>query len=181
MAVQTHLRMSVDEFEKIAALPENAERHLEYIGGEIVEMVSNSEASEIAARILIKFGVYVETHQLGRVTGADGGYKVLEEDYIPDVAFISNARQPKRPNVAWNPVAPDLAIEVASPTDKPAIIADKAVNYPLAGTTLWYVFLDDKQVKVYAPSQPAKTLGIDDVLDGGNVLIQVGSKRHISL
>jgi Uma2 family endonuclease len=170
MAVQTHIRMTVDEFEKMAALPENADRHLEYIAGEVVEMVSNSEASEIAMRIAIRVGSHVEAHQLGRVTGADGGYKVSGEDYIPDVAFIANARQPKRLNVAWNPLAPDLAVEVVSPTDRPSVIADKAVNYPLAGTLLWYVFPDDKQVKVYEPSQPAKTLSIGDVLDGGKVL-----------
>jgi Uma2 family endonuclease len=162
--------VSIEEFEKIAALPENADRRLEYIGGEIVEVVSSSEASEIAMRIAIKIGNHVEAHQLGRVTGADGGYKVSGEDYIPDVAFISNVRQPKRPNVAWNPLAPDLAVEVVSPTDRPTVIADKVANYPLAGTLLWYVFPDDKQVKVYAPGQPAKTLGIDDVLDGGKVL-----------
>jgi Uma2 family endonuclease len=170
MAVQTHTRMSVDEFEKIAALPENIDKHLEYIGGEIVEVVSNSEASEIAMRVGAKISNHVEAHQLGRVTGADGGYKVSGEDYIPDVAFIANARQPKRPNVAWNPLAPDLAVEVVSPTDRPGVIADKAVNYPLAGTLLWYVFPDDKQVKVYEPGQPAKTLSIGDVLDGGKVL-----------
>lgn len=170
MVVHTHIRVSIEEFEKIAALPENADRRLEYIGGEIVEVVSSSEASEIAMRIAIKIGNHVEAHQLGRVTGADGGYKVSGEDYIPDVAFISNVRQPKRPNVAWNPLAPDLAVEVVSPTDRPTVIADKVANYPLAGTLLWYVFPDDKQVKVYAPGQPAKTLGIDDVLDGGKVL-----------
>jgi Uma2 family endonuclease len=170
MTVQTHVQVSAEEFEKIAALPENADKRLEYIGGEIVEVVSNSEASEIAAFILAQLSNHVYAHKVGRVTGADGGYKVSGADYIPDVAFISNVRQPKRPNVAWNPLSPDLAVEVVSPTDRPGVIADKAVNYPLAGTLLWYVFPDDKQVKVYEPGQPAKTLGLDDELDGGKVL-----------
>lgn len=170
MTVHTPIRVSVEEFEKIAALPENTDRHLEYIGGEIVEVVSNSDASEIAAFILAQLSNHIYAHKLGRVTGADGGYKVSGEDYMPDAAFISNVRQPKRPNVAWNPLAPDLAVEVVSPTDRPTVIADKVANYPLAGTLLWYVFPNDKQVKVYAPGQPAKTLGIDDVLDGGKVL-----------
>jgi Uma2 family endonuclease len=151
-------------------MAENIDRHLEYIGGEIVEVVSNSDASEIAAIILAQLSNHVYAHKLGRVTGADGGYKVSGEDYMPDAAFISNARQPKRPKVAWNPLAPDLAVEVVSPTDRPSLIADKAVNYPLAGTFLWYVFPEDKQVKVYEPGQPAKTLGIGDVLDGAKVL-----------
>src|SRR5262245_61677573 len=129
MAVQTHERVSVEEFERIAALPRNAHKRLEFIGGEIVEVVSSSDASEIAAQILIEIGNHVKAHDLGRVTGADGGYKVSGEDYIPDAAFISSARQPKRPHVAWNPLAPDLAVEVVSPTDKTKEIAVKVANY----------------------------------------------------
>ena len=168
MAVQTNV--SVEEFERIAALPENAQKRLEYIGGEIVEVVSNSDASEIAIRIAMKIGIYVEAHDLGRVTGADGGYKVSGEDYIPDVGFISKARQPKRPHIAWNPLAPDLAVEVVSPTDRANEIADKVANYLSAGTLLWYAYPSRQQIKVYEPGQPVKTLGIDDVLDGSKVL-----------
>ncbi|SRR5581483_640910 len=168
MSVQT--RLSVEEFERIAALPENAHKRLEFIGGEIVEVVSNSDASEIAANLLAAIQVFVKAHNLGRVTGADGGYRVSGEDYIPDVGFISKSRQPQRPHVTWNPLAPDLAVEVVSPTDRPQHIADKAVNYVLAGTLLWYVYPDERQVKVYAPGQPVKTLSINDVLDGGQVL-----------
>src|SRR5689334_18501838 len=92
MAVQAHA--SVEEFERMAALPENAHKRLEYIGGEMVEVVSNNFASEIGARILIKIGSHVEAHDLGHITGADGGYRVSGEDYIPDVGFISKAKQP---------------------------------------------------------------------------------------
>jgi Uma2 family endonuclease len=168
MSVQT--RLSVEEFERIAALPENAHKRLEFIGGEIVEVVSNSDASEIAANFLAEIQVFVKAHNLGRVTGADGGYRVSGEDYIPDVGFISKSRQPQRPHVTWNPLAPDLAVEVVSPTDRPQHIADKVANYLLAGTLLWYVYPDEQQLKVYAPGQPVKTLGINDVLDGGQVL-----------
>jgi Uma2 family endonuclease len=168
MSVQT--RMSVEEFEKIAALPENAHKRLEFIGGEIVEVVSNSDASEIAANLLAEIQVFVKAHHLGRVTGADGGYRVSGEDYIPDVGFISKSRQPQRPHVTWNPLAPDLAVEVVSPADRAKDIADKVANYLLAGTLLWYVYPDEQQVKVYAPGQPVKTLGLNDVLDGGQVL-----------
>ena len=168
MAVQSPV--SVKAFEQIAALPENAHKRLEFIGGEIVEVVSNSDASEIAIRIAPRINLYVESHALGRVTGADGGYKVSGEDYIPDVGFISKARQPKRSHDTWNPLAPDLAIEVISPTDRAKDIADKVANYLLAGTLLWYVYPNDQQVKIYMPGQPVKTLGLKDVLDGGQVL-----------
>lgn len=170
MAVQSNVRVSVEEFERIAALSENVDKRLEYIGGEIVEVVSNSQSSEIAMRIGIEIGVYLKTNDVGRLTGADGGYRVSGEDYMPDVGFISKARQPKRPHTAWNPVAPDLAVEVVSPNDEAAQIADKVTNYILAGTLVWYFYPDKQQVKVYEPGKPAKTLTINDTLDAGKVL-----------
>ncbi|RPJ02749.1 MAG: hypothetical protein EHM39_01180 [Chloroflexi bacterium] len=75
MAIQTQ-RITVEEFDRLVMKSENKERRLEYIGGEMVEVVSNNYVSEIAARILLRIGVYIETHQLGRITGADGGYRV---------------------------------------------------------------------------------------------------------
>ena len=170
MAVQTNARVSVEEFDKVALLPQNADKRLEYIGGEIVEMVSNNFASKIAARILVKIGSYVEAHDLGHVTTADGGYKVAGERYMPDVGFISKARQPKSSHDTWNPLAPDLAVEVVSPTDRSREITIKVANYLSAGTLLWYFYPDEQEVNVYAPGKPVKTLGINDTLDGGQVL-----------
>src|SRR5258708_32857327 len=118
MAVQTHMRVTVEEFEKIAALPENRDKRLEYIGGEIVEVVSNSLSSRITARILARISIHVETNNLGYVTDSQGGYRVSAEDYIPDVGFISKARHSKGPRETWIPYAPDLAVEVVSPTDR---------------------------------------------------------------
>src|SRR5579859_1699904 len=142
MAIQTHVRVSVEEFEKIAALPENKDRRLEYIGGEIVEVVSNSLSSRIAARILIRVGSYVEAHDLGYVTDAQGGYRVSGEDYMPDVGFISKAEHPTGPRETWVPYAPDLAVEVVSPSDRKSEIADKVANYLVAGTCVWYFYPD---------------------------------------
>src|SRR5438046_756114 len=127
MAVQAHI--SVEEFEKIAALPENADRPLEYIGGEVVEVVTNSLSSRIAANILVEIGSFNKQHNLGYVTGEQGGYKVSGEDYMPDVGFISKATHPKGPRETWVPYSPDLAVEVVSPSDRNSKIAIKVANY----------------------------------------------------
>jgi Uma2 family endonuclease len=168
MAVQAPL--TVEEFDKIAALAENADKRLEFIAGEVIEVVTNNYASEIAARILTEIGVYVKGRQLGRVTGADGGYRVSGERYIPDVAFISKARQPEPSHEAYNARAPDLAVEVISPSDTPVNITDKVANYLAAGTVVWVVYPDKQQAKVYEPGLPVKTVTIDGALEGGNVL-----------
>src|SRR5258708_27061489 len=129
MVVQMNARVSVEEFEKIAALPENLDKRLEYIGGEIVEVVSNSDSSEIGVNIGAEIKLYLKTNDLGRVTGADGGYRLSGEDYMPDVGFIAKVRQPKRPHIAWNPLAPDLAVEVVSPSGDAAHIPHQRANY----------------------------------------------------
>jgi Uma2 family endonuclease len=168
MAVQTK-RATVEEFDQFVQLPENADRLFEYVGGEIIEVVSNNYSSEIAARILIEIGIFVKNKNMGRVTGADGGYMVSGERYIPDVAFISREKQPEPSHEAYNPTPPDLAVEVLSPSNDLSDIRIKLVNYLNAGTVVWIVDPDKKQVEVYASGQ-AKKLGLNDTLDGGAVL-----------
>jgi Uma2 family endonuclease len=161
---------TVEEFEQIAGLPENADRRLEYIGGEIVEMVSNNYSSLVAALIVAKvFGFVLENH-LGYVTGADGAYQVGGERYIPDVAFVSKARQPEPSHDAYNPNPPDLAVEVLSPTDDLNVMRFQVAGYMAAGTTVWVVDADKKLVEIYAPGQPPTRKGADEMLEGGDLL-----------
>ena len=54
---------------------------------------------------------------------------------------------------AYNPQAPDLAIEVLSPTDDAANIRIKIVNYLQAGTTVWSVDPIKKLAERYIPGR----------------------------
>jgi Uma2 family endonuclease len=114
--------------------------------------------------------LFVKQHDLGRVTGADGGYWVSGERYIPDVAVVSKARQPQPSHEAYNPNPPDLAVEVWSPGNKEDEMAIKIANYLAAGTRVWLFRPLERQVVVFLPGQPAKRLGIDGVLEGGDLL-----------
>ena len=95
---------------------------------------------------------------------------VSGERYAPDVAFISVARQPELAKEGYNPNPPELAVEVVSPNDSERKMTRKVVNYLAAGTLVWLVRPEEKQVEVYATGKPVKTLGINDTLDGGTVL-----------
>jgi Uma2 family endonuclease len=170
MAVQTRA-YTVEEFDQFAALPENAERRLEYIGGEIIDVVSNSYSSEVAVNISFFIKLYLRQHGIGgHVTGADGGYMVAGQRFIPDVAFISAAKQPAPSHDPYNPNAPDLAVKVLSPDDVPRVVRFEVASYWAAGTVVWIVNTERKQVELYTPGQPPQQLGIDDTLDGGAVL-----------
>ncbi len=169
MAVQSK-PLTVEEFDRFVALPENAERLFEYIGGEVVEVVSNQRSSRIAARIIGFLFAYLQQHDIGFLTSSDGGYQIAGERYIPDAAFVSKSRQAEPSDQAYGPVPPDLAVEVLSPSDNPHDVRVKVVNYLGAGTTVWIVDPQRKLVEVYTPGQPVKKVGEDGVLDGGDVL-----------
>ncbi|MCA0454256.1 MAG: Uma2 family endonuclease [Chloroflexi bacterium] len=159
-----------DDFNRFVMLPENRDRNFEYIAGEIVEVVSNSKSSSTAGKLFARIGVHVDDNHLGRVTGADGGYMIFSEKYIPDAAFISYKRQPVDPEVAYNPIAPDLAVEVLSPGNTETEMIRKIGNYLAAGTVLWVADYVSKTIDVYIPNQPRKTLRVGDFLEGGDVL-----------
>ncbi len=169
MAVTTQ-PITVEEFERLAVQPENADRRLEFVGGEISEVVSNSYSSLVAARINGFLFVYLLHNPIGYLTGADGGYQVGDERYIPDVAFVSKARQPEPSHETYNPLAPDLAVEVLSPSDQPDVMRLKLANYLAAGVVVWVVSPEAKTVEVYMPGKRAYRLGADGTLDGGEVL-----------
>ncbi len=62
--VQTR-RLTVEEFERLAERPENADKRLEYIGGDVIEVVSNNYSSEIAMLIGARLLVFVREQNLG--------------------------------------------------------------------------------------------------------------------
>ena len=170
MAVETR-RMTVDEFDQFVARPENADRLFEYIGGEVVEVVSNQRSSAIAYRLGVFIGMYLLQHNAGGVTtGADGGYMIAGERYIPDIAYVSKERQSVPSEQAYSSTPPDLAVEVLSPTNIAHEIRVKVVNYLSVGTTVWVVDPDRKLIEVYRPGQRVSTFDVDDTLDGGDVL-----------
>ncbi|MBA3869144.1 MAG: Uma2 family endonuclease [Anaerolineae bacterium] len=159
-----------EQFYEFVMRPENRDRNFEYIAGEIVEVVSNGKSSREGNRLVARVTVYVEDNDLGRCTGADGGYVIAGEDYIPDGAFISYARQPEENNEAYNPLAPDLAIEMLSPGNTKDEMTHKIGNYMAAGTVVWVGNPETQIIDVHIPGQPVKRLRVGDVLEGGDVL-----------
>lgn len=169
MVVSTY-QTSLEEFETYIPDPANTDRDFELIGGEIVTVVSNNYSSIVAMLIGGLVSVYVYQNDLGYVTGADGGYEIGEERYMPDVGFISKSRQQSPCEEAYNPKPPDLTIEVISPTDSARQLRLKVANYLAHHVIVWVFDPDNEQVEVYRPNQPPDILSDDDVLDGGDVL-----------
>ena len=93
----------------------------------------------------------------------------------PDVAFVSVDRWPlDRPmsptEEAWD-VVPDLAVEVASPTDLAEFLLRKVAEYFRAGVRLvWVVYPLTRCIHVYQSWNRIQVVTESDTLDGGTVL-----------
>ena len=92
------------------------------------------------------------------------------ERYIPGLRFRLKTRQTQPSTEAYNPIAPDLAVEVLSPSNTPDEMAIKVDNYLRAGVIVWVVNPDPQRVTVHRPDAAPKTYGIEDTLDGGAAL-----------
>lgn len=158
------------EFEAYIRLPENSEKRFEFIEGEIIEAPSNPFSSEIAILIASAILAFVRPRGLGRVTGEGAGYVVAGQKLAPDVAFVSSARQAQLAQEGYNPVPPDLAVEVVSPTDRQPEIRRKLAFYAQDGVLVWLVYPQHKRIEVYAPDQPVEIRYVGDTLTGGSVL-----------
>lgn len=174
MVSQAKALVTVDEFEALSLRADPDDARYEFIRGEMVEVVSNNYASRVAGLFLFFIQLHIRQKNLGgSVTGADGGYVVSGDRYMPDVAYISQQRQPEPFRGVWNPLAPDLAVEVVSDeasSDELGILRRKITSYLAAGTVVWVAFPVSQIVEVHAPGQPAQVLHLDDTLTGGDVL-----------
>lgn len=162
--------MTVEEFDAWVLLPENVGRDYEYVAGRVIEVVSNQKSSSSAALLLGLITVYAFQNKLGFTTGADGGYWIMGERYMPDAAFVRTGRQAHPSEDAYSAIAPDLAVEVLSPSNTAEEIRIKVANYLTAGTTVWVVDADHDRIEIYAPGKPVRLLRRGEMLDGGEVL-----------
>ena len=164
-------RVTVEEFDVLVFTPEYVEREFEYIAGEIVEVVSHPKSSKIGGRFLRYIGAFVDDNELGHVTGADGGYHVGNERYMPDVGYISFERQPELDSEeGYLPNSPDLAVEVVSPSDSERLLMVKVGNYLAAATVVWVVYPEQEELAEYQTGKAVKVYRKNDTITGGDIL-----------
>ena len=161
--------------EELAALPDDGYRY-ELVRGELVRMApAGGWHGQIGMRFGRYIGVYVDEQKLGAVFNAETGFFFARDPDVvraPDVAFVRTSRlPPEEDRWGYLPLAPDLAVEVVSPSDAMTDVLDKVLAYLEAGTQMVVVVLPRRQVlQVYGPDRTARVLGLDDIFDGGDVL-----------
>jgi len=163
----------------LAALPEGGWLY-ELVAGRLVRMPPpNGRHGYLEAEIGGTLRAYSKAHGLGRVYVGETGFDLtlpgepLETVLGADVAFLRTGRAPAEgDDEAYSAGAPDLVVEIASPSQYRPEMGVKAWLWLQRGARLvWVVWPQRHQVDVWTPGQDAPvSLTITDALDGGEVL-----------
>ena len=164
--------MTVDEF-LAASLPDGKS---ELVRGELrMTPPPGAPHGRAAANIQFLLTVHVRQHRLGMVFGDSVGYELTRFPNtvrVPDASFVRADRLPPegvRPGTFK--FAPDLAIEVLSPSERASELEEKLHDYIIAGTTLlWIADPVRRTVMTVSTEEPVRWLSEGDTLIGGDVV-----------
>ena len=157
------------------AMPDDDKRY-ELHEGVLIEQPSATVIHALIVSLLVMMvGNDIRGQKLGRVFGDNLDY-LLGEGIIlkPDVSFVAASRvEGGLPN--YFHFAPDLAVEVLSPSNSASEISYKVITYLRYGSRLiWIIDPAQKIVTVHEPGTEgtilSRVLTRDDTLTGGEIL-----------
>ncbi len=152
---------------------------VELVDGKITVMSpSGYESDEVAFRFGRRLADWVEPNRIGRVTGSSAGFTLPDSNTrAPDVSFVRAERLRRAPR-SFAQLAPDLMVEVKSPSDSLADLEQKIANFLQQGTAVGIlVNPEDRTLKVFRAGeadvtlQDGESLTLPDLLPGWSVAL----------
>ena len=165
--------LTIEEF---ARLPEEGEYRSELVRGRIVrDQRPGARHGWLAGRLYVALDAWARESANG-IAAIETGFVLGDDPHPtvrgPDVAFIAAGRLGPEgiPTGFWR-FAPDLAIEVVSPTDRASEVHAKVLDYLDAGTrSVWVVDPDSESVTMYRSRRDVRVLAAGDRLEDAEVL-----------
>lgn len=128
----------------------------------------------VAARLAKILMDYADAQDLGQVVTAETGFTLATDpDTVraPDAAFIRRERLPNPLPTGFARFAPDLAVDVLSPDDRPGEVLAKVGDWLDAGTRLvWVVDPERRLARVYRQDGTEALVAATEALNGEDVL-----------
>ncbi|MBI3411009.1 MAG: Uma2 family endonuclease [Planctomycetes bacterium] len=164
--------ITAEEFARIPDPPDGSQQEL--VRGVIITMLPPGGMHGVScSKVNRRIGNFVEEKNLGTVTANDTGFVTERNpDSVrgPDVAFWSRKRLSEIP-LGYIEVAPDLAVEVLSPSNPSKKIRTKLKEYFEKGVSMvWIVAPEDRTVTVYRSSDEGRLLHENADLSGEEIL-----------
>jgi Uma2 family endonuclease len=158
----------------VLADPLGQKRNCELVDGVLVEKPMGYYESLLAMILIQWLRNFLDESDLGITLGEAGPLRLAPGLVrLPDVSFISWDRFPNRelPAESILDMAPDLAVEILSPSNTEAEMERKLYEYFAAGAQLaWYADPVSRTVRVYTSPTDVRLRNEEDTLDGGAVL-----------
>lgn len=157
--------------EEFMALPDDGRKY-ELVDGEAQEVSTGLDHGEIA---LLLHGLLVAAGvgKYMRMFDSGTGFRMSSGNVrSPDLSLIRRDRLPEgRAAVGFGDGAPDLCVEIISPSEDQRDIIRKLNEYFDSGAQLvWHIYPATRNVVVYSLAADIRYLGTDDELDGGELL-----------
>ena len=163
----------------LRVMPDDLDHRYELVEGRLVRMSpTGGSHGRRSSDLKGALWTYATSHGVGVVLGAETGFNLTrpgerrETVLAPDVAFVRAEHAPLTETDDFPRVAPDLAVEVASPSDTRKRMAEKARRWLDREVRLvWVVWPRRREVDVWRTGEAApRILTAVDTLDGGVVL-----------
>ena len=162
--------------EDLQSLPEDGFNH-EVVNGELVMSPKNNFVhGRVCSRLLIALGNFNNQHRLGVILDSSTGFWMFNRNCrAPDISFVPRTRLEnlkfKPSSKKFFPGAPDLAVEVLSPSNSRSEIDARLRDFFSSGTQLaWLINLDTDSVEVCRSLTQRRLIGPGGELDGEDLL-----------
>jgi Uma2 family endonuclease len=167
----TQVLMSLEEFH---ALPEKKGIEYQLLRGRLIEMSAPTvEHGEIEVNFGWQLRSYVAQAAIDYIVASNTGFLLSPETkLVPDVCVLPRAKADSLEIVRGAlQGAPDLAIEIVSPSDSGLELDEKVAEYLAAGTQIvWVAYPPTRHGVAHYATGEIRNFTTDQILDAGDVL-----------
>jgi len=164
--------MTAEDFLQI----NNPNGRQELINGELIKFpVADARHGCVAMSIGTELATWVHSNKFGRVFAPGTGFILRRNpDTVraPDASFVTGDRLPEGElPIGYMELAPDLAVEVASPSDSAREIQEKVADWLRAGTRLvWVIYPATRSATVHVSDDQFEEVSEEGTLLGEHVI-----------
>jgi Uma2 family endonuclease len=161
---------------ELLQMPMGRGKRYELVAGQLrVMSPAGWEHGEIVHNVATVLGYLIRQNGLGRGFGAETGFLLSREPdsvLAPDFAFIAKENFPAtRPEEAYWPGAPDLAVEVLSPGGTAREVAEKVQAWRAAGCrAVWVIDPGRQTVTIHYSDERVQIWSAGETISGDPVV-----------